>query len=251
MKIRKASNSSSAYIGRGRSACRSPAPLGGSISGRSKRPSRGRLGAPAREPREGRWKADARAAFPPPGGPRGPPQGRENPALPGPTPSKAPEAFDSRGTTLHLPHPPHPLGGSCARSRSHGSPCGLDLPPSAGGLGLPGPACPLAPPKIVFRCAQNSSGPRRFLLRIREERPSVAPPRALTRARAKPRTTLAGSGGGGCRRSSLAPSRRRPPGAKAGPAPAAPPLALKGLASVEAARRCRGRCLRRIRLGGA
>ena len=141
---------------------------------------------------------------------------------------------------------PAPLGGSYARIRSHGSPCGLVVPPSARASGFRALRAPWRRPRLFYRCAQKQLGaPALIPSHSRRAADRSAAPTPSRDAPAKPRTTRRGEWWR-LRRSSLAPSRRRPPGAAAVPSQAAPPLAL-GARCVEAARRSSRRCLRRIR----
>ena len=128
------------------------------------------------------------------------------------------------------------------------SPCGLDVPPGAKARAL-GPATPWRRRDRFLAALENSSGPRRIFLRIREERPILARRyRALPRAHAKTATT---------RRprvvefAALACARAFAQAPSGAPAVPRPPLLRSpcGLASVEAARRWHGRCLRRFRRG--
>ena len=129
------------------------------------------------------------------------------------------------------------------------SPCGLDVPPGAKARGL-WALQPLGAARDRFLAAlENSSGPRRIFLRIREERPILAPlPRPPARPRENchnPKTSGCGVCGARFR------SRLRAGALRARPRFPRPPLLRSpcGLASVEAARRWHGRCLRRFRRG--
>ena len=101
---------------------------------------------------------------------------------------------------------PAPLGGSYARIRSHGSPCGLVVPAPARASGFRALRAPLRRPRLFYRCAQNNSGPRRLYLRIREERQIVAPRRRPPGTPPRNPAQLAGASGGGC---GARPSRLR------------------------------------------
>ena len=123
---------------------------------------------------------------------------------------------------------PAPLGGSYARIRSHGSPCGLVVPPSARASGFRALRAPWRRPRLFYRCAQKQLGAPALIpshSRRAADRSAASTP--SRDAPAKPRTTRRGEWWR-LRRSSLAPSRRRPPGAAAVPSQAAPPLAPRG-----------------------
>ena len=84
-------------------------------------------------------------------------------------------------------------------------------------------------PRLFYRCAQKQLGaPALLPSHSRRAADRSAAPTPSRDAPAKPRTTRECGGWWRFRRSCLAPSRRRPPGAAAVPSPAAPPLAPGG-----------------------
>ena len=125
---------------------------------------------------------------------------------------------------------PAPLGGSYARVRSHGSPCGLVVPSSARASGFRALRAPWRRPRLFYRCAQKQLGaPALIPSHSRRAADRSAAPTPSRDAPAKPRTTHEGAGGGGC---GARPSRLRAGALRARPRCPRRPLlrSPKGLA---------------------
>ena len=147
--------------------------------------------------------------------------------------------------------PLHPwaalLLASARTARPTGSLCRPRLAPRAFG-----PCVPLGAAQDCFIATlKNNSGPRRFYLRIREERQIVAPRRSPPGTPPRNPAQLAWASGGGC--GARLRSRLRAGALRARPRCPRRPLlrSPQGARSVEAARRSSRRCLRRIRGTGA